>query len=166
MLSSILEEIVSCRDVIAQEYLMDVVIQVFQDEFHFQTLEMFLQATAQLHVNVNVKNIVIALIDRFTSYAIRTREEAESKNDASDDVISKNLLLFDIFWDQIKGKIKCLQLALLDSRPEFTIQDIASLLLSVLNLSLSCYPGQIGQVDKVLGLAKTKFETALKGSYP
>lgn len=38
--------------------------QVFPDEFHLQTLNPFLRACAELHQNVNVKNIIIALIDR------------------------------------------------------------------------------------------------------
>ena len=39
-------------------------LQVFPDEFHLQTLNPFLRACAELHQNVNVKNIIIALIDR------------------------------------------------------------------------------------------------------
>ena len=38
--------------------------QVFPDEFHLQTLSAFLRACAELHPHVNVKNIIIALIDR------------------------------------------------------------------------------------------------------
>jgi vacuolar protein sorting-associated protein 35 len=54
-----------------------VVIQVFTDEFHLHTLGPFLSATAQLHPKVNIKQIVIALIDRLASYAAR---EAESED--------------------------------------------------------------------------------------
>ena len=43
------------------------VYQVFPDEFHLQTLSAFLRACAELHPNVNVKNIIIALIDRLES---------------------------------------------------------------------------------------------------
>ncbi|KAF8169937.1 vacuolar protein sorting-associated protein 35 [Pholiota molesta] len=77
ILPSILEQVVNCKDVIAQEYLMEVVIQVFTDEFHLHTLGPFLSATAQLHPKVNIKQIVIALIDRLASYAAR---EAESED--------------------------------------------------------------------------------------
>ena len=77
ILPSILEQVVNCRDVIAQEYLMEVVIQIFTDEFHLYTLGPFLSATAQLQPSVNIKQIVIALIDRLASYAAR---EAESEN--------------------------------------------------------------------------------------
>lgn len=77
ILPSILEQVVNCKDVIAQEYLMEVVIQVFTDEFHLHSLGPFLSATAQLHPKVNIKAIVIALIDRLAAYAAR---EAESED--------------------------------------------------------------------------------------
>ena len=41
-----------------------LVVQVFPDEFHLQTLTVFLRACAELNCNVNVKNVIIALIDR------------------------------------------------------------------------------------------------------
>lgn len=91
----------NCRDSLAQEYLMECIIQVdaasrrrqgassfsllfplrlsnalglfllvcsrqvFPDEFHLQTLNLFLRSCAELHQHVNVKNIIIALIDRY-----------------------------------------------------------------------------------------------------
>lgn len=39
-------------------------LKVFPDEFHLQTLNPFLRSCADLHQHVNVKNIIIALIDR------------------------------------------------------------------------------------------------------
>lgn len=77
ILPSILEQVVSCKDVIAQEYLMEVIIQVFTDEFHLHTLGPFLSATAQLHPRVNIKGIVIALIDRLAAYAAREAENED-----------------------------------------------------------------------------------------
>ena len=50
---------------------------MFTDEFHLYTLGPFLSATAQLHPKVNIKQIVISLIDRLASYAAR---EAESED--------------------------------------------------------------------------------------
>lgn len=89
VLPSILEQVVNCRDVLAQEYIMEVVIQVFSDEFHLKTLQLFLNATAQLHHKVNIKLIVIALVDRLAAYAareadadaLRTREQEARKAD-------------------------------------------------------------------------------------
>ena len=47
---------------------------MFTDEFHLHSLGSFLSATAQLHPKVNIKQIVIALIDRLASYAAREAE--------------------------------------------------------------------------------------------
>lgn len=77
ILPSILEQVVNCKDVIAQEYLMEVVIQVFTDDFHLHTLGPFLSTCANLHPRVNIKNIVIALIDRLASFAAREAENED-----------------------------------------------------------------------------------------
>ncbi|KAF2760943.1 vacuolar protein sorting-associated protein 35 [Pseudovirgaria hyperparasitica] len=77
ILNPLLEQVVQCRDVLAQEYLLEVITQVFPDEFHLHTLDQFLSATARLNPNVNIKAIVIGLMDRLSAYAAR---EAESES--------------------------------------------------------------------------------------
>ncbi|KAF1842432.1 vacuolar protein sorting-associated protein 35 [Cucurbitaria berberidis CBS 394.84] len=74
ILNPLLEQIVQCRDVLAQEYLLEVVTQVFPDEFHLHTLDQFLSAVARLNPHVNVKAIVVGLMDRLSSYAQREAE--------------------------------------------------------------------------------------------
>lgn len=51
-----------------------MITQVFPDEFHLHTLDEFLSATARLSPDVNIKAIVIGLMDRLASYA--TQEAA------------------------------------------------------------------------------------------
>lgn len=75
ILQPLLEQVVQCRDVLAQEYLLEVITQVFPDEFHLHTLDQFLAAVSRLNPHVNVKVIVIALMDRLSSYAARESEE-------------------------------------------------------------------------------------------
>ncbi|TBU56214.1 vacuolar protein sorting-associated protein 35 [Dichomitus squalens] len=245
ILPSILQQIVVCKDVIAQEYLMEVVIQVFIDEFHLYTLGPFLSATAQLHPKVNIKQIVIALIDRLAAYAAREAENedpeetkrqeeaaarrlaekvkqarglrhndegvsspvseltptlnnewgspptspvaAEKPQEATSPVVNgngtaeggegekggkdgkgkekeklepepeqvkkfrgvpENVKLFEVFWHQVVELIK--------ARPDLSIQDITALLVSLTNLSLSCYPDRLEYVDQILGFAAEK----------
>ncbi|CAO3655175.1 unnamed protein product [Mucor hiemalis] len=261
ILPGILDQAVSCRDVIAQEYLMEVITQVFPDDFHLRTLQPFLSATAQLHPKVNVKQIIISLIDRLAAFATReaegeepnetkkqreenirriaddrkrklqglppreegeleeevvateeeeaqeetqeevvkheeevkeevekteeqineeleveqekaeikeelkeaelpVAEEEEQKEDIQtadieeDDQIKKDrgipqdVELFVIFWGQIVELVK--------ARPDLTIQDLTALLVSLINLSLSCYPEKLDYVDQILAYAKDK----------
>ncbi|XP_035219930.1 vacuolar protein sorting-associated protein 35-like isoform X2 [Stegodyphus dumicola] len=132
VLPGILEQVVSCRDAIAQEYLMECIIQVFPDEFHLRTLNNFLKACAELHQNVNVKNIIIALIDRLAVFA--TRDDATG--------IPQEIKLFDIFSDQIAQIIQ--------SRQGMPSEDTVALQVSLINLALKCYPDRVDYVDKVL----------------
>ncbi|BGP19843.1 hypothetical protein JCM10213_003152 [Rhodosporidiobolus nylandii] len=225
ILPSILEQVVNCRDVIAQEYLMEVVIQVFTADFHLPTLAPFLRATAQLHPQVNIKHLVIALIDRLAAYAAREaenespeerrrgeeeaarrlveevrrrrekargepgaqekEEQAAGETDAwgasleppsaatatagegaeddgtidgrtpvrveQDGAVKKfrgipeDVKLFEVFWEQVVNLIK--------ARPDLSIQDITALLVSLANLSLSCYPAHLTYIDQVLSFA-------------
>ena len=69
VLPRILEQVVSCKDEIAQPYLMDAVIQVFPDEFHLQTLETLLAVCPQLQGNVKVGGVLAGLMTRLAKYA-------------------------------------------------------------------------------------------------
>lgn len=71
ILQPLLEQVVQCRDVLAQEYLLEVITQVFPDEFHLHTLDQLLAATARLNPHVNIKAIVIGLMDRLSAFAAR-----------------------------------------------------------------------------------------------
>jgi vacuolar protein sorting-associated protein 35 len=77
ILPMILEQVVQCRDILAQEYLMEVITQVFTDDLHLRTLDQFLSATAKLNPGVNIKQIISAMVDRLADYAKR---EAESED--------------------------------------------------------------------------------------
>lgn len=49
------------------------ILKVFPDEFHLQTLNPFLRSCAELHQHVNVKNIIIALIDRYALTVVKNQ---------------------------------------------------------------------------------------------
>uniref|UniRef100_K3XA29 Vacuolar protein sorting-associated protein 35 n=1 Tax=Globisporangium ultimum (strain ATCC 200006 / CBS 805.95 / DAOM BR144) TaxID=431595 RepID=K3XA29_GLOUD len=68
VLPKVLEIIVTCKDKIAQQYLMDCVIHVFPDEFHLQNFEKMLTTMGQLHAGVDVAAILLALLERLTKY--------------------------------------------------------------------------------------------------
>lgn len=93
ILQPLLEQVVQCRDVLAQEYLLEVITQVFPDEFHLHTLDQFLAAVSRLNPHVNVKAIVIGLMDRLSSYAARESEEEplEERQKMEEEAISKLL---------------------------------------------------------------------------
>ncbi|KAG7375927.1 Vacuolar protein sorting-associated protein 35 [Phytophthora pseudosyringae] len=68
-LPRLLDDVVlACKDSMAQQYLMDCIIQVFPDEFHLQNLERLLDAMEKLQTNVDVALILTALLERLTKF--------------------------------------------------------------------------------------------------
>jgi vacuolar protein sorting-associated protein 35 len=70
-----------------------VVTQVFPDEFHLHTLDQFLSAVARLNPHVNVKAIVVGLMDRLSAYAQRESETEtpEQRQKTEEESIAKLL---------------------------------------------------------------------------
>ncbi|GAB9469605.1 Vacuolar protein sorting-associated protein 35 [Globisporangium polare] len=68
VLPKVLEIIVTCKDKIAQQYLMDCVIQVFPDDYHLQNFEKLLTVMGQLTEGVDVALILLTLLERLTKY--------------------------------------------------------------------------------------------------
>lgn len=107
ILPGILEQVVSCRDAIAQEYLMECIIQVFPDEFHLQCLDPFLKSCAQLQSGVNVKNIIIALIERLAAYNQRNGKSSSVEPGVEAvSIIPQNVQLFEVFSIQIANIVQ------------------------------------------------------------
>lgn len=92
ILAPLLEQVVQCRDVLAQEYLLEgsgmlvllrtcrlltspaVITKVFPDEYHLHTLDQMLSAISRLNPHVDMKKIVIGLMDRLSTFAQRESE--------------------------------------------------------------------------------------------
>ena len=64
---------------------------MFPDEFHLATLNTFLKSCADVQETVNVKNIIIALIDRLANFAHRSDTGG----------IPNEIKLFDIFSQEV-----------------------------------------------------------------
>ncbi|MFH4978681.1 hypothetical protein AB6A40_005390 [Gnathostoma spinigerum] len=139
ILPGILEQSVSCKDAISQEYLMECVIQVFPDEYHLATLHEFLGACVDLQQGVQIKNVLIALIDRLAIFAT-----------AEGGGIPANLPLFDIFSEQTKNVIS--------SRQEMPPEDIVALQMALVSFAIKCYPDKIDYADKVFGATSNIFD--------
>lgn len=162
VLPAILEQIVQCKDVLAQEYLLDVVIQVFPDEFHLYTLDEYLNCIKDLNPNVSIKKVLITLIDRLTDFAKRedltdleklTIKETEEKNDKQEtsDVPKeeKKINLFETFWYYVNQ---------LEQSRELSIEEISGLLESVSRLTLTYYPTNYGNIDLIFKFAIDKIK--------
>ncbi|XP_044735777.1 vacuolar protein sorting-associated protein 35 isoform X2 [Chrysoperla carnea] len=166
VLPGILEQVVSCRDAIAQEYLMECIIQVFPDEFHLQTLNAFLKSCAELQPGVNVKNIIIVLIDRLATFSQRVENSSSQSKDTNNttnsvsgdnidntdnpEIILSKVQLFEVFSDQVA--------TIIQTRQDMPPEDIVSLQVALINLAHKCYPKRVDYIDKVMSTTVKIFE--------
>ena len=77
VLPKILEMVVICKDTLAQQYLMECVIQAFPDEYHLQSLEQLLETTASLNANVDIKSIFINLMEKLSKFVSSNQTKTE-----------------------------------------------------------------------------------------
>eukprot|EP01119_Soliformovum_irregulare_P001205 TRINITY_DN10924_c1_g1_i1.p1 TRINITY_DN10924_c1_g1~~TRINITY_DN10924_c1_g1_i1.p1 ORF type:complete len:819 (+),score=306.82 TRINITY_DN10924_c1_g1_i1:210-2459(+) len=137
VLPRLVEQIVNCRDVIAQQYLMECIIQAFPDDYHLRTLESILTTCGQLQPAVNIKSILVSLIDRLANFA--------SSNPIPDDI-----QIFDIFSTQVARVV--------EQQKSMATEDILALEASLLNLAITTYPNKLEYVDTVFGFCSKVLE--------
>eukprot|EP00466_Bigelowiella_natans_P005977 jgi/Bigna1/56656/estExt_Genewise1Plus.C_1110021 len=69
VLPRILEQTVNCKDVMAQEYLMEAIIKAFAADFHLSSLQMFLETLVHLQQEVNSSQILMSMMHRLSTSA-------------------------------------------------------------------------------------------------
>mmetsp|Transcript_13641 Transcript_13641/g.18886 ORF Transcript_13641/g.18886 Transcript_13641/m.18886 type:complete len:789 (+) Transcript_13641:99-2465(+) len=138
VLPRLVEQVVNCKDVIAQQYLMEVIIQAFPDDFHLRTLDVLLSTCGQLQGGVNIKNILVSLIDRLANFAGRGEQ------------IPSDIKVFNTFSEQIANIVQ--------AQPTMLVEDILALEASLLNLSITCYPGLLENVDEIFKFCNVVLE--------
>lgn len=117
ILPEILQQIIKCNDSIAQNYLLDVIIQIFPDNFQIASLNLFLESLLKVNTNVNITMLINSLIERLLHYKLRNQEVLKD---------SSFLNEFILFIEKLNGKY-----------PNFNINDYCLILNNVLKLSLT-----------------------------
>uniref|UniRef100_A0A7N0UV23 Vacuolar protein sorting-associated protein 35 n=1 Tax=Kalanchoe fedtschenkoi TaxID=63787 RepID=A0A7N0UV23_KALFE len=133
VLPRVLEQIVNCKDDIAQHYLMDCLIQVFPDEYHLQTLETLLGACPQLQSSVDIKTVLSQLMDRLSNYAASSTE------------VLPEFLEVDAFSKLTNaiGKV-------IEAQAGMPVGGAVTLYSSLLTFTLHVHPDRLDFVDEVL----------------
>ena len=151
ILPKILEQIVACRDPLAQAYLMDCVIQVFPDEFHIQTLEVVLSVCPKLREKVNIKTILQSVMNRMANYYADELllNDEEDTHGVKMSVMMDSYSMFDT----------CIQNVLNARGIKLTAREAIRLESALVDFTLKCYPGQINYIDNCLGVCAS----ALRG---
>ncbi|XP_038714645.1 vacuolar protein sorting-associated protein 35B-like isoform X2 [Tripterygium wilfordii] len=139
VLSRVLEQVVNCKDELAQYYLMDCIIQVFPDEYHLQTLETLLGACPQLQPTVDIKTVLSELMERLSNYAA-----------SSPDVLPEFLQV------EAFAKLSSAIGKVIEAQVDMPIVGAIALYVSLLSFALRVHPDRLDYVDQVLGACVKK----------
>ncbi|CEP64459.1 retromer subunit VPS35 LALA0_S11e04654g [Lachancea lanzarotensis] len=140
ILPLILDQVVQCRDVVSQEYLLDVVCQVFPDEFHLGTLSDLLTTILKLNPAVPINKVVLTLVERLNGFVERNTDvEDLTRGLAFMSVEEGDKNLFFIFWKFLSQ--------MSEERPDLSLQELAPVIRGILKLTLRWYPDNISNVD-------------------
>jgi vacuolar protein sorting-associated protein 35 len=144
VLPRILEIVVMCKDTMAQQYLMECVIQAFPDEYHLQTLEQLLDTTSNLNVEVDIKNIFISLMEKLSKYAAQTNQHAGDDDQASlISSINKDLDIFRLFKKYTDKIIE-------EQGSKIEVSKLLELEVAFMNFCIKTYPSNISYVNQIL----------------
>ncbi|KAH9297731.1 hypothetical protein KI387_029413, partial [Taxus chinensis] len=139
VLPRILEQVVNCKDEIAQYYLMDCIIQVFPDDYHLQTLETLLSACPQLQPTVDIKTVMSQLMERLSNYAALSPE------------VMPEFLQVEAFTKLSNAIVRVIEV-----QPDMPLVGAISLHVSLLTFTLRVHPDRLDHVDQVLGACVKK----------
>ncbi|TMW88113.1 vacuolar protein sorting-associated protein 35B-like isoform X1 [Solanum pennellii] len=145
VLPRVLEQVVNCKDEIAQYYLMDCIIQVFPDEYHLQTLETLLGACPQLQPAVDVKTVLSRLMERLSNYA-----------DSSPEVLP------DFLQVEAFAKLSSAIGKVIEAQVDMPVVGAISLYVSLLTFTLRVHPDRLDYVDQILGACVKKLSGKAK----
>jgi len=136
VLPRILEQVINCKDPLAQQYLMQCIIMGFPDEYHLGTLSTLLDALpALVQPGVKLHTIMASLLDRLAAYVSTGGEAAKQQIAASE--------AFDI-------AAKAGTQAIEQHSWEVPPGDVAAVYAALLTFAGAVHPERIDLVDAVL----------------
>lgn len=148
---AITEQIIQCRDHLAQSYLIDVLIQIFPDKFHFLTLEKLLcDVFLQLHPKLPKSELIATLVERFVLYH---KFEEDLAQDASKLSLEDATPVKDFDSEKVFISFVTFYKRLLESQPESDMDEFISILRSLIKLSLTFDSANFENLNKIYELA-------------
>jgi len=133
VLPRVLEQVVACKDELAQGYLMQCVAAAFPDDFHVGTLEALLGALPQLQPGVKLASVMGSLLERLASYASREPSVVNELDKAG------------AFSKMREAATKSIE-----EHPSMPAADLAAVYSGLLAFSGAVYPQRLDYVDDVL----------------
>lgn len=143
-LPKILDHVVTIKDTMSQQYLFESMIQVFPDEFHIRTLELLLSAYTKALPTVDMKPIMVTLMERLARYM----QEGEGANAFA------GMDIFSLFRSHLQQILeRALEGGTTSGQAAAAAADISAPLevqAAFMEFTLSLYPDKLHYVDIIL----------------
>jgi vacuolar protein sorting-associated protein 35 len=136
----IVDIILENKDRISQEYLFNIVISTFPDDFHFKTLNQLLATTEKLSSRVNLNAIYLQLMQRFTTYAKNNCESTDSSFEPE-----KMVFIYEYFSQTLSN--------ILQNNTKYKTKDLFQLVAGFMDFSVFFYNGNLTYVNDIIHLA-------------
>lgn len=150
-LPAILQQIMACKDTLAQQYLLDCVVQVFSDECHLQTLDLLLAETTNVQKGVALKPVLVNLLNRLTSFL-----------QADPEALPPDVSVFNLFRNFLESQVDAAIIAHsggsgAPSEPttagSMDLPSLLALQVAFLNFCLALFPSRVDYVSQILASA-------------
>ncbi|KAI8109445.1 hypothetical protein M9434_000727 [Picochlorum sp. BPE23] len=133
VLPRILEQVVSCKDELAQGYLMECITAAFPDEFQIGTIDQLLDALPKLEPGVVLASVLGSMLDRLAQYTKNTPAVVQSLDDM-----------------QAFHKISNAVEASTQAHADLSGDSVASMYGGLLTFAEVVYPDRLEYVDNIL----------------
>lgn len=121
------------KDRISQEYLFNILVSAFPDDYHFATLQQLLEATEKLSSRVNLNALYLQLMERFTTFA---KNNKDNRTDMT--------FVYEHFTATIQN--------ILDSQKKYKIADVFCLIAGFMDFTVFFYDGNLEYVNNIIHL--------------
>lgn len=145
VLPRILEQVVSCKDELAQGYLMECITAAFPDEFQIGTIDQLLDALPKLEPGVVLASVLGSMLDRLAQYTTNTPSVVQSLDD---------MQAFHKISNAVEASTR--------AHADLSGDSVASMYGGLLTFAEVVYPERLEYVDNIL----EKTASVLEGKKP
>ncbi|CCE63416.1 hypothetical protein TPHA_0E03260 [Tetrapisispora phaffii CBS 4417] len=141
-LPKVLEQIIQCNDLLSQEYLFDVIIQIFPVDFNLKMLQLtILPNLLKLNNTDTIKKILELLIIRLLNVELESVLQEASLDNAT---------LFDVLWHFLND--------LIEKRPDLPFLTFIAIIENYLSLSITLDPRNFDHLTSIFKTVIKKFK--------
>ena len=131
---------------------MECIIQVFHDALHLETLPMLVGALFRLEQKVSLRNILISLMDRFATFFSGEPGKTTYAGFPLFDSLYSNIGDLLLVRQRFVSTLKCLETYfVLQAKPDIPSDEVLSICVSLMNLSLVLHPENLKNVESIMG---------------